>query len=165
MYFGETRLDAAAGAAGVERMHGQGEWRATASGPSERYVGEFVDDAFDGEGTYYGPTTATAATATATATATAMNGGGGGRGSGATFQGRWRRGQFHGAGCYTHEDGSAEVGRYEDGRDVGAGARWLPDRSRAWRLVDGQQAGEIPLDEAAAIADTLGLPVPPSATD
>ena len=106
-----------------------------------------------------------AATATATATATAMNGGGGGRGSGATFQGRWRRGQFHGAGCYTHEDGSAEVGRYEDGRDVGAGARWLPDRSRAWRLVDGQQAGEIPLDEAAAIADTLGLPVPPSATD
>ena len=33
------------------------------------------------------------------------------------------------------------------------------------RLVDGQQAGEIPLDEAAAIADTLGLPVPPSATD
>ena len=63
---------------------------------------------------------------------------------------------------YRLADGSAEVGRYRAGADVGEGARWTPDRQLAWRLKDGKVVAEIPLEEAEQIAASLGLPVPAS---
>ena len=57
---------------------------------------------------------------------------------------------------------TAQVGRYAGGADVGEGARWSPDRARAWRLGGGTVEREVSLAEAAEIAARLGLAVPDS---
>ena len=43
---------------------------------------------------------------------------------------------------------------------VGGGARWSPDRSRAWRLSYGVRGEDISLEEASTITACFGLPVP-----
>ena len=53
-----------------------------------------------------------------------------------------------------------EVGRYEADADVGQGVRWSADRATAWELQDGEEVRSIPLDEAATIAERIGLPLP-----
>ena len=62
-------------------MCGRGEWRAA---DGSRYVGTFVDDAFDGTGSYTDA-------------------------DGNIFFGGFRGGAFDGAGTYSHADGRAEV--------------------------------------------------------
>jgi len=42
----------------------------------------------------------------------------------------------------------------------GEGAKWSADRRTAWKLVDGELAGEISLDEAAAISARVGEGMP-----
>ena len=44
---------------------------------------------------------------------------------------------------------------------MGQGVRWSADRAEAWEVQDGEKGREIPLDEAAEIAERIGLPVPP----
>lgn len=116
------------------RMTGHGEWR-SADGSS--YVGDFVDDVFEGHGKYTDA-------------------------RGNCYVGSFKASAMHGAGTYLYSDGRAEVGSYSNGVEVGEGARWSPDRFLAWRLKDGQVADAIKLSEAAAIAGSLSLPVPPS---
>ena len=53
-----------------------------------------------------------------------------------------------------------EVGCYEAGADVGQGVKWSADRAEAWELQDGEDVRLIPLDEAAQIAERIGLPPP-----
>ena len=53
-----------------------------------------------------------------------------------------------------------EVGRYKADADVGEGAKWSADRATAWRVSDGKVGGPISLEEAARIAERVGLPVP-----
>ena len=43
---------------------------------------------------------------------------------------------------------------------MGEGAQWSADRATAWRLSDGKQGEPISLEEAARIAERVGLPVP-----
>ena len=136
-YFGET-CDG--------RICGEGEWN---SAKGERYVGSFVDDVFHGDGVYTD-------------------------GAGNQFTGSFSGGIMHGSGTYVHADGRADVSGYTNGADQGMGARWSPDRTQAWRLHDGLAVAlrdggtfdvtedQISLAEAEAIAESLGLSVPPS---
>lgn len=84
------------------------------------------------------------------------------------YVGQFSDGEYNGAGTYYLAGGSAEVSRYLQGREVGVGAAWSVDRQAAWRLVAASAAGgvtkpvEISLDDAASIAEELGLPVPPA---
>ena len=55
--------------------------------------------------------------------------------------------------------GEIEVGTYSQGMRVGKGARWSADRSVAWELQSGRAVKEIDLAEAAAFAESLGIPV------
>ena len=67
----------------------------------------------------------------------------------------------HGVGTYYYLNGTAEIGRYEEGKDVGEGVWWSADRQTAWRLKDGEMVEEISRDAAAAIAKDHGLRMPP----
>ena len=124
------------------------------------YEGEYLDDAADGQGTMTYP-------------------GGGmyvggfkagrydGHGKisypvGDTYEGELQAGQKHGVGTYVWKAGNASVSRYEHNKDVGEGAKWGADRQPpAYRITAGLVGDEITLEEAAAIAAKLGLPVPP----
>ena len=53
-----------------------------------------------------------------------------------------------------------EVGCYEADADVGQGVKWSADRTEAWELQAGEEVRGIPLDEAAQIAERIGLPPP-----
>mmetsp|Transcript_33603 Transcript_33603/g.73737 ORF Transcript_33603/g.73737 Transcript_33603/m.73737 type:complete len:214 (-) Transcript_33603:1383-2024(-) len=76
------------------------------------------------------------------------------------YEGEWVDDRRCGRGSLLCADGEAEVSRFQASARVGEGARWAPDRSKAWRLQDGRAVSVIPLDEAAKIAEALGLPVP-----
>ena len=69
--------------------------------------------------------------------------------------------------------GFAEVGRFKNGKGVGEGVRWSPDRAYALKLLDGRVVGTFPArdeptvaissEEAERIAAEIGLPMPPPA--
>jgi hypothetical protein len=79
---------------------------------------------------------------------------------GDVYEGEYMAGKMEGRGTYRLADGTAEVGRYFAGSDVGEGARWSADRKTAYRLRGGKVEEEISLEEAARIAQTLGLAAP-----
>jgi len=81
--------------------------------------------------------------------------------SGDTYEGEYRQGKMEGKGTYFLSDGAAEVGRYKAGADVGEGVRWDATRTSACKLRAGKVVGDLTLDEAAKIAATIGLGVPP----
>ena len=53
-----------------------------------------------------------------------------------------------------------EVNCYEAGAVVGQGVCWSADRTEAWELQAGESVRGMPLDEAAQIAQRIGLPPP-----
>jgi hypothetical protein len=74
-----------------------------------------------------------------------------------------------GRGALTYPNGEAEVGTFAatngetevgTGRRAGEGARWSADRQKAWRMKDGKEVAECSLEDAAAIAAAIDLPVP-----
>ena len=75
--------------------------------------------------------------------------------------GKKRGGKWHGVVTRFAADGKVDITHYEDGQDVGDSAQWSTDRAKAWKFVGGEGVGDISLDEAAAIAKTYGLDVPP----
>ena len=60
----------------------------------------------------------------------------------------------------TDADGRKLVGRYAADNSVGEAAGWSADGRTAWRVQDGAPVEAISLEEAAAIAARVGLPVP-----
>ena len=56
--------------------------------------------------------------------------------------------------------GEAIVVRLEADAPVGQGVKWSADRTEAWELQAGEEVRGIPLDEAAQIAERIGLPTP-----
>jgi hypothetical protein len=64
------------------------------------------------------------------------------------YIGQWKKGERNGKGVYYSLDGSVEVSMYENGRGVGQGIKWSPNRKSAFRLVDGKQSTEISLGVA-----------------
>lgn len=80
--------------------------------------------------------------------------------SGDVYEGERVAGRREGCGTYRYAGGRAEVSWYRAGEPVGEGAQWSDDRQTACRLHDGKVHESIPLEEAARIADEIGLPVP-----
>ena len=85
------------------------------------------------------------------------------------YEGEWVDDQRIGRGTLTYPNGEAEVGTFAatngetevgTGRRAGEGARWSADRQKAWRMKDGKEVNECTLEEAAAIAAAIDLPVP-----
>ena len=79
---------------------------------------------------------------------------------GDSYEGEWAEGNKHGKGTYTYASGEVEVGRYEADAEVGQAVLWSADRMEAWELQAGEEVRGIPLDEAAKIAERIGLPPP-----
>ena len=101
----------------------------------DRYEGEWVAGEQEGQGTYH-------------------------YADGNRYEGEWVADKKEGQGTYYYANGEVDVGRYKGDADVGEGARWSADRATAWRLSDGQPVESISLEEAARIAERVGLPVP-----
>ena len=80
--------------------------------------------------------------------------------AGDSYEGEYAEDKKHGKGTYTYANGAVEVGCYEAGADVGQGVKWSADRTEAWELQAGKKVRGIPLDEAAQIAERIGLPPP-----
>ena len=104
----------------------------------DRYEGEFVAEKREGKGTMH-------------------------YANGNVYEGEWVAEKREGKGTYHYADGEVEVGRYKGGAGVGEAARWSADRATAWRLSDGKAGKRISLEEAARIAERVGLPVPGAA--
>ena len=56
--------------------------------------------------------------------------------------------------------GEVDVTRCKGNAPVGEGAKWSADRATAWRMSDGKAGETISLEDAARIAERVGLPVP-----
>ena len=79
---------------------------------------------------------------------------------GNSYDGEWADGKKHGIATFTYPDGRTMVSCYEAGADVGQGVAWSADRTKAWEMQGGQPVRDISLDEAAKIAERIGLPPP-----
>ena len=79
---------------------------------------------------------------------------------GNSYEGEWAEGKKHGKGTYTFASGAVAVFRFEADAPVGQGVKWSADRTEAWELQAGEEVRGIPLDEAAKIAERIGLPPP-----
>jgi hypothetical protein len=80
---------------------------------------------------------------------------------GDVYEGCWKGGQKDGPGTYWYASGRADVVTFKNGQDMGEGARWSVDRQMAWRLQCGEVVDEISPEEAQAVAERIGEPVPP----
>jgi hypothetical protein len=80
--------------------------------------------------------------------------------SGAVFEGEFKEDKRWGPGKLRFPDGKVEIQEYREYDPVGEGVRWSADGLRAWRMVEGRQREPIPVEEAAAVAERLGLAVP-----
>ena len=76
------------------------------------------------------------------------------------YEGEWAEGNKHGKASCTYPDGAVGFARFEADDPVGQGVKWSADRKEAWELQDGKEVRGIPLDEAAQIAERIGLPPP-----
>ena len=82
--------------------------------------------------------------------------------TGDSYDGEWVDNEKHGIGTFAYANGNVDVSCYEAGADVGQGVKWSADRATAWELQAGKKVpGGIPLDEAAKIAERIGLLPPP----
>jgi len=116
----------------ADKRHGHGKW---SFAPGDVYEGEFVADKRHGRGKMA-------------------------YASGNSYEGEWAEGKMHGKGTYTYANGELDVIRCEANARVGQGVRWSADRTEAWKLQAGKPVRGIPLDEAAKIAERIGLPPP-----
>ena len=111
---------------------GQGTYH---SADGNTYEGEWVAGKQEGKGTYHFA-------------------------SGSRYEGEFVAGTREGQGTYHYATGEVEVGRYKADEPVGEGAKWSADRATAGRMRDDQCVEMISLEEAARIAERVGLPVP-----
>ena len=91
---------------------------------------------------------------------------------GSSYEGGFADGKKHGVGTYTTAYGSTARARTRTPAarwrsaatrrvpTVGQGVKWSADRTEAWELQAGKKVRGIPLDEAAQIAERIGLPPP-----
>ena len=80
--------------------------------------------------------------------------------AGASYDGEYENDEQHGIGTYIYASGAVDVSCYKAGADVGQGVRWSADRVEAWELRAGEEVRSVLLDEAAKIAERIGLPPP-----
>lgn len=80
--------------------------------------------------------------------------------SGSRYVGSWELGKMHGSGIYYWFDGEVDIVAFCAGRP-GSGVRFSAQRTSAWTLEDGDISAPLKLAEARAVAERLGLAVPP----
>ena len=98
------------------------------------YEGEWKADKTEGRGTLTGP-------------------------SGIVYEGEFEADEMQGCGTLTLDNGETWSMRFVANAPV-EGVRWSADWQSAWRQCDGKAVESISLEEAAQIAEALGLPVP-----
>ena len=76
-------------------------------------------------------------------------------GNGESYEGQVLNDQRHGVGRFRWHGGREDVCRFAEGRMVGEGVRWSPDRLKAWRTQDGDLMDEISLDEAMRLQESI----------
>ena len=78
------------------------------------------------------------------------------------FEGPWKSGERDGAVCiYRKTDGGVEYSAYASGEASGDGIFWEPDRKKAFKLLNGEQKGQMSLAAAEKLAkEKFNLPVP-----
>jgi len=115
-------------------MEGQGTMHYAGG---NRYEGEFVADKMAGQGTMHFA-------------------------DGDRYEGEFVADQMEGQGTYHFANGEVAVSCFKGGAPVvGEGVMWSAERATAWRVASGGVKGEpISLEEAARIAERVGLPVP-----
>ena len=81
---------------------------------------------------------------------------------GDVFEGPWKGGERDGAVCiYRKTDGGVEYSAYVAGEASGDGIFWEPDRKKAFKLLNGEQKGQMSLAAAEKLAkEKFNLPVP-----
>lgn len=99
------------------------------------YDGEWQHDMADGTGTYRWP-------------------------DGDIYSGEWKKDVRHGTGIYRWSNDEVDVQHCEDDEFKGEGVRWSADRKTAWRLINGEKQSDITLQEAASIAERIGISIP-----
>eukprot|EP00804_Cyclotella_cryptica_P016739 CCRYP_002034-RA/>CCRYP_002034-RA protein AED:0.26 eAED:0.26 QI:348/1/1/1/1/1/2/131/940 len=100
------------------------------------YEGDFVDDVYEGYGKY---------------TWEDMD----------EYEGEWKAGERNGKGIFRGGDGVVEYSMYENGKPIGDGISWAPDRKTAFRMKDGIRALELLVAEAESISkEKFDLPIP-----
>ena len=75
--------------------------------------------------------------------------------NGDVFRGGYFRGKRHGRGTYFFADGRVKAVGYVSGVEVGGGVLWSAEKTRAWRLGDGNVVEEVPLGEAETLAASI----------
>ena len=145
--------------------HGRGKF--TIAG-GDSYEGEWAEGKWHGKGTY----TFADGTEFKVYQGEFLHGKRHGRGkitytNGNSHDGEYAEDKEHGHGTFTFADGKVQIGYYEPGEPyvghgvhVGQGVRWSADRREAWEVQDGKEVRGIPLDEAAKMAERIGLPPP-----
>ena len=152
----------------------EGQWRAGEKegvgtmhhATGNKYVGQFVAGEYEGQGTMH---CADGAKYEGEYVAGEKEGKGTTHyANGDRYDGEYVADKKEGRGTFHYANGMSVVGRFKAGKDVGEGAQWSADRRTAWRLSDGKadelEKGPflkiISLEEAARIAERVGVPVP-----
>lgn len=73
----------------------------------------------------------------------------------------WSASQRHGPSIFRAANGEVEYSTYQKDAAVGSGVSWSPDRTKAYKLVDGKKSTEITLAMAETMAKEYGWKVPP----
>lgn len=78
------------------------------------------------------------------------------------YEGEWKDGERNGKGTFRSGEGIVEYSMYDNGKPVGEGVSWDPDRKKAFRLKDGDRTVELLIEEAEKLGkDMFDLPIPP----
>lgn len=80
--------------------------------------------------------------------------------SGEIYVGEYMAGERAGRGAFKHANGQTLVSKWRQNAPVGEGVQWAADGSKAARLMDGKPVASITIEEGAAIAARLEMPVP-----
>ena len=80
--------------------------------------------------------------------------------SGEIYVGEYMAGERAGRGAFKHVNGQTLVSKWRQNAPVGEGVQWAADGSKAARLMEGKPVASITIEEGAAIAGRLEMPVP-----
>jgi hypothetical protein len=80
--------------------------------------------------------------------------------NGDVYVGEYMAGERAGRGAFKHVNGQTLVSKWRQNAPVGEGVQWAADGSKAARLMDGKPVASITIEEGAAIAARLEMPVP-----
>ena len=141
--FGQSNLPACQGSDASRWSNCFGSWTAS---NGDKYVGEFKDDKYNGQGTYY--FLADNEFKDDKYVGELKDGKPNGQGTytfanGDKYVGEWKDNQKHGQGTYTFANGEKYVGEWKDGKNNGQGAfTWAVGDKYVGEYKDGKRTGQ-----------------------